>query len=1549
MLRPSRRRRRQVPPMPNPGRINPVALLRRLPDTPERYEIVARWFLGEGNNLPRANDRFIVRLTERVATGPVVLETEVAPQLFAMLDPPRLPEPQPYPLIPGSTEKDPTWNVAQLPVHGVDCSVRVDEETPDGFGVCHLLQEAAPERAEWRIAHALHSAFDKVVSDRGSHLSELIEISGSPDQLSEMFSRFTAATIVRRGTSGRQMRRSLANLVVAAADDPDTLFGSFIRALGFRGRPREIHRLQFAIVLSAVLRQKPLVQRIDEINEKRESVREQLRLRALTGGHMLDFWCSPDQSLGACSPGTRGEAYPGSELIGLGVTLGPFNRSEVDGWRALGGLLLQVHQNPIPPVVDAVPLTAPGDAAPGDLDFFRTIRRFGSGSRLISPEEIDLAVGPNGSSFPPAAPTRAWINYDMVQTNPGVAKKDRSFAAATGDGAVEIIIEPPLSDTTSIAGFNAYCMWRTAATRHYFEAPFPDPTPAEIRPWLVSRRYSSLLDLKKPFPLPEYAARLDELRRQPPWQPILLRADKTDVLDPPTELASKTVNDPFYPGKTLYRFDLRQGMADTTVGWPASPEWDPKAPISSSWSPEHDRDGDNNPAGDPQLYRFWVSAVDGFEQESNLIPVDATDLAVGDTAGALTFNPVRRDPVLPPSLVVKSSRNAGPERRGIDYKPRRKRLTINWRSSLRNQLARRVTQSGAVEESRMIEARLILFRRALRTKVDPGSAMLRIGFRNLRQSVRDLPQWSKRIEALLGDRWEIKDEYTSPAPSNGDDWELGIPIEAEDLGYEYRALVGFVIKTRHRLFWAKDAGTDGHPKRTRWLCAENSAVPEAEDLVETPTASEVAETDSIAIANPEAPRPILPKPYQFIGALPIKQPPGLSRDETLFRLMWAPDSEAASSWSDTQAILTSGQIATIQTALIRCGVFGDDESSIASLPTLEAARWILAAAFRQTTQTQPNRQVLSQHATVGFRGAFRVDWSYLPRHLGTEKSRAEAVLYRVYSARCALSAAPTATQSASLFGHGTVVDVSGRSVAFTLDPRLDDDDDSAFLRLFACSALPALIRLDVDGGPVLFGSATTVENFDCDANRPTAPLRVTMDLEPGASAPSIGDVISIAIFGAQIAWEREVSIGNSQEEQTQYLPVGGGPAEAVAYWLGTVSAEGRESRPDRLFICQRFLRSIEPNAPTSLRLDLPTRAEHFLDPAVPAEKAWLPRALQNLPNTRDFPRLVLSWEVSGGDDGAVVEIHRQIERTISNLYMNEEFKDWEAIARLSRLAEGTEVPSTDLEILRRGWLRGHEVRFPTDVDGSYDVFVGPLKKLPVASGVKQVRYGQDNTLFPSFIDYNADNEFNAAMDGASRYRYRLVACLNIGSDFLRSPPTPWTEAVQPRAPGFTVASINQRDQKDRKLIRPCVKFLVQTGASPTALASSTEIPWRYRVQILRLVPTALRANNTASTTPAWIEVGESFLLSPGGATRVVPDPELERDSPTSSLNLRYRIVVQQVAFSETENGLVERIVRSQNKDDEFAVRGLAVTVPPGDPNDEWEMLAERPILIQTTL
>ena len=454
--------------------------------------------------------------------------------------------------------------------------------------------------------------------------------------------------------------------------------------------------------------------RLEQLADDSEQTRNQIRLRGVHGGTLIDFYDFAE----------RGVTRNSSEVIGLGLTFSGFAESEATQWSSIDlsvthvpGEIDLLENRPLASYetfrirqaihgngdgddrADRLPpggrprhvLPAPATSFTNALGGAHVLLRRSSIRLALTDDRSDEPTRPRQVVDGPNSIPR--VNYDLMQTDvtqpPGPAlsaaddpprSKDH-VGYGTGDGRIEIVMSfdtDGTADVQNAGGFNVYVMWQTDddILRRYFEPwggrglsredwLFPDLS--VIRPFLLTRRYSYLRDLREALKdergnLP--TAKIQELMDDPPKQTLFARANAVSdahaadlgETDPDLLKMPNVVHEAMYNGYRIllhpWSGDLRKGM---NTPWPAEfpLQWDPAGEINLDWKPELTRDSE--PAGSaPQAYRIWITTSDFFDEESSPVPVYCHD----DAAGAATdeykqwlFYPVRRTPIEgPPSL-----------------------------------------------------------------------------------------------------------------------------------------------------------------------------------------------------------------------------------------------------------------------------------------------------------------------------------------------------------------------------------------------------------------------------------------------------------------------------------------------------------------------------------------------------------------------------------------------------------------------------------------------------------------------------------------------------------------------------------------------------------------------------------------------------------------------------------------------------------------------------------------------------------------------------------
>lgn len=782
------------------GQVNVVAAVRRISNS--QFACIVRWVLGTGDELPNTDDVFDVTLQltdkDNKPKG-TVTSAVIKPRKYAMLDAPRVPRPLNY---PGGEQA--LWLVADKPTGPVNCDdSHSGDLTGKPFGVCHLT-ESERNRVEWRAASIIYDS----LTERASAFS-LRNVVKSTDL--ETSARVFASALLRSGIRPLNLRIALQEARLALTQHASAMArGIDSSAPALLQLPEASPDRQFihAALVAHALAGPSVINRLDDVVSGAKQVRQHIRLRALHGGELVDYWADPDTGSSTIADQDRGKRYPASELIGSGCSI-PIAGNDLDQWVAQKlTLVVQVDQRTRNP--SNRPDAPLGSPTPGNAPTAR--EQFSRGTSSLTYDMLKRAQL-QGSTTPPPPPQGARVNYSMMQSDAAAQIKFETHRGptlgyATGDGKVEIFIDEPAQsiEQKSVAAYNLYGMWEGLPnTKPFFDDETLNPTLAQLKPWLITRRYSYEKDLKDAFPDIAGARhpKLLEILANPPWQPILQRpnrvSDKSDGND-------DTLPNPGPDKTAVFAFDLRQGML-SGQGAPADvfAGWDLAAPVATKWSPERLRNGNPLPAGAtrPQRYRFWVTSVDAFEQESVPIPVATNDEDAGEKSPRYFFFPVRRAPLLGPPGENDASKST------LKYKESTKQLEVTFETPWENQVAESsIPATRPRVDKRILNAVVVLWRRRLTSKVETADNLRFIAA--TRGQIPDLPQWLDVNQQQINDGWEFFDNLAVTAPTTDETWRAASKaLSPIDTGWEYVASIGFMVKSSAAGFWAPTVTTLG--------------------------------------------------------------------------------------------------------------------------------------------------------------------------------------------------------------------------------------------------------------------------------------------------------------------------------------------------------------------------------------------------------------------------------------------------------------------------------------------------------------------------------------------------------------------------------------------------------------------------------------------------------------------------------------------------------------------------------------------------------------------
>ncbi|MGY0833820.1 hypothetical protein [Azospirillum argentinense] len=1442
---------------------------------PGAYRLVVRWLLGqEDPALPHPGDTFDVTIGVFGQPAVQLRTATVQPSNFAMLDPPREMLNQP-------DASDRKWRIITKPPGqpiSPSCPADPDTPPPDGFGVYHLLNECTPPTLRWRLASMLAEQLKPIVKARApalrgfSALEALAKAQGT--SLVDMVARALSAILVDDVPRYWQPREVVAR----------QMGGLIERTISGKGRTatRWEEKLfqppaggvqeewEYAALVSAALTTEALVSEVLRIREQRENARHHLRLRAMVGGTMIDYWCSPGSSASACADNDRGRLYPGAELVALGVTFDDVTEAELRSWIA-GGRPLSVTVKHTPASGKQTGPTQPlqgADEVGEDWEGLRTVR-FVEPLNCISVSELTRALQ-DGSSKPPPPPKGARINYDLVQSNTVKAKSATTTDSlqaeeqpqhtwSTGDGRLAIHItapdfpdavnpctgQPPLKGQPdkdkTVFGYNVYGMWKTKGTEQFIVDPTQNPTLAELRPWLITRRYSYRRDLEHAFPRPSSGGMPEGVARvlkEPPWLPVAEQAntlwDRTPRDQNARAMPASTAErlpDAAERAAAIFIHDLRAGMDSGMSGSKRQfISWDPEDPVKRHWVPEMSRDGEDLTA--PQAYRFWVTSVDAFEQESPPVPVMAEDVDAGEAPSPI-FLVRRRQPMTPPPLPTPPGidRDLVVGGQGISLDRRSLLLTIHWETPYLENVGYQPTQTdgGSGNKRRIphagLEWQVIVFRRVLRRMVKPPTASSK--WMEDDTVPPDFPHWLGVVDRLKRENWEPwKKEWALAGKGGGPAWSHEVPLTKADRGYEYMALIGARIRDKQAVFWARTVlpGVNGMTGRQLRRLDDS----DTHFVAETPRASDPAATATAPLANPERPRKIEAfDETEFVAAGPVLPPPGVRRDLVLMNLLGCsfvksptdPTPSEPTNWGGTGIRLTPGQKAVLRSSLARVK-WRDVEND----PRLAAARWLLASEFGMPEVDEPlpvlsaiSRLPLGQSQSIGFRGLMRLAWTYVPHRTKPLKDdEAEAMRFLVYSVR--VPVAPEDEEAAKAYASITIADAEtagfvaaasegrgrGRATAGTATRKrlvrfnvsIPKTEEGA-LDTIDKFGKPGLVRVDPTGSSVpVFGTVAGFQRVREDATSIKGVLLVLLPAEPSSKK------CGIRVYIGQPVWEVAAEhLIERPHQHVLFLPIGGGRREVMAWWVSPISAQGIEAGHDgRAQHVEGFPETIEPAPPMLVRAEPPVFTDHVLDPRT--HSLWMPTMKPG--EEAIAPRLVLTWKPPATGSTAGIAVERDfviVEDPELTPFAYEQRTAWQAIRDIETVQEGQALFESDIALLetaeppaKDGWLLGGTVTIPEDQASRTITNIGVHvaraprggRHLPAGQGVKNLEVLNEQggrEMRPGLVDYYRDHYYQE--NGTERpqprevmrtdrlYRYRLASYIDLHELGARNLPEQW--------------------------------------------------------------------------------------------------------------------------------------------------------------------------------
>lgn len=1478
-----------------------------LPSSAADVTIRVRWVLAETDavvtrsgtadkvSFPHAEDRFLVTLTDE-DTGQQRTQ-EAYPRSYVMLDPPRERKTlSQHPSNPNGGFVDwlPDGDVTNWAPIDPRNAVLVDPAMPlksKALGVGHLLRYSHAEEVAMRVRRLARDKLDQLRRSKAARFGAM------DDSELDIHAAVFAATLNLAPYHPVELFGKLRTILVEQAQ-VQSMPGWLLEALtgseqSVAAAPESINARLAALV--HLMLEKDL--RISAVTIAKEAadMRGLMALRASQGGTVIDYWCDfgkadSDAPTQACDPASQGRVCLVAEAFGAGLDF-------------------------------RVPLADAGHRWRVDVEHIAAIGAPYQAGSWTLPRSAGLAVQNSGtSSFPPPAPGSftASVDYQLVSSHavdatlPFEEQLEKMMAFAkpvTGDGqlTIQVARAPGTLDEAFEFDYpyNVYCVWdgeSSCALQSWFDEPAPQspPTLDQLRPFLVTRRYSHRRDIE-PALSPARIAAL-KLLTEPPQEATLGMPDSITNIDGEVPYPSRA------DGQAQARLSISlrdimpsPGHAALGVKWERRGGGRPdEYDETNLWTVELPRPGTGALGAGrlPQRYRLWVTAVDIFEQESAPVEVFAREPGEDDDTAAYPaaiFVPRWRSPPPPPDEVE------------TVYTAATQRLEVEWT------VGRQLPLGTATDIPRLaLDADVVVMRRPIREIIAaaPTLAMLTDSGAN--------PVMQRAIAGHEAEGWMQWRCETIEGPAvPGTPWRIGWTLGEADRGYEYRAVIGHSVPKDLRKFLHRDS-----VQTVRYLVRSGTGpddvrydeqywqVPESGELARFrnhPAFSPAARSD-VATAMPEA-RELPGFGVQFstaglVVAAPVLGVQGIDRDLALAKFIMLRDADATGELSTARKLMIDAALARMQAG----GLGGGASAMVRALIRNEFTAADLGGEKRAT-----------QHPIIGLRGAVHLRWS--DTHSG--KQHVPTVLYRVYTARGAASHEVHARIRCTGADTFTVITQARK---FNL-------------------ARPAMIL--IDGESKWTGLAT--REVDVLTVRGLGDSLVTNQ------APQVGADYDCWIFEAYVAAELKPELEPGQDEFEAALPVAGGHSETAIWWLAAVNCINEENwlRADGTpaMLTLHLRETIVPMPPVRLE----ARAPRNFETEAATEAAYdALRARQVLPDLLQrnegpiFPRTILTWDPA--EYGAAEQyllIERQEESAAGALKaLAAADPAWGLLKAIETQAAGAPW-SEDYRALVP-WLEGdaspqppegmepaqREYFFPTTVPGDHAAWnLKDAGMLPASDQPwKNAR---------SFADYfaspPADGDRASLTRGERRVRYRSYKMVDLNpglpgpdpaafdSRYLVSEPSAWTAWVKADWPPFTFAhAVTSTPRADAPLVRFNVSSgfasVRASGMHPQAIDGSELF---FRVEIRRQLDTAFGESRTTTLVGELLAIPIPDMQQPIAVQTA--DYSLERDGPGAAAQAIYTCSASLVARSESNGRRVDTVLRMADTAPQFKVDVAATT------------------------
>lgn len=1488
--------------------LNCIGILREKQN--QKFEFLVRWFIDEIKEenkityFPNPEGKFYLNIRTKIskeyikADGsvdkiPVVgnlILPEIIPLNYLMVAPPN----------------------SGIPQKPIDPKKNPENDHEAGVGIYHILADSSQSRYSKKILDKTIVALTNNRNFESNKLSSEVSIKS----YSENFASFLIVNQIRPKNLQAifikefQKMESLTfkNSLIKSIDEIPDLF-TFQLSNEFKTKKiftaNEIKNTitsawDNASILSKLLKDIEFLKDINTDIANAENLKSQLSILIGQGVDIIDYWCSPSVSQPNRVENDCGKQYPLAEALGLGTTIGNIEKTVIKNWINSGDEIL-ISVEYVAPTKATLHKSKVYDWKNlHDESLLEDLPNLKSQLNIIKNKGSNSLenVFNFKTSCIPDKPKSSEIEYDLnlkrIKTEfendldlQDKIKYSENLEIPTGDGRVTFkttkpdekyfpVVKPDGTikeeKSSIITGVNIYGIWEPESSmsplNKYFTDTNTNPAIDELKPWLISRRYSYSKDIKPYFLATNQ--NINKLQTNPSKSPSFQKAGEnsntekiiniTDDGRVLYELMPKSKSEDGNGDICIYHLNIREGFKNKYE--PTLPlTWD-KFPFNESlepnWAPNLWRG--SLPQLKPQGYRFWATSVDVFGQESEPIPIISKETSSCSPTNLFYFK-------FRSSLQPAPSNT--PEKNDFitsNFDETTNRIKVKWESpfigSLGNSVEIQQTNPPLVDLSKKERIKKSsLFANVLYLRKPHNSESKDIpdneldnfinGFITSLPSQLNNDKWKIGLKEIFkhNSNWLSFKSFVNLSNNNPNEvWEHELILNNIDKGFDYKVLINFEIIDTEKQFWL-----NRDDKRNLYIVEQlDSNVASAyeyypiKEIQETPSISNLAFTDSLHVANKFAPRQLSIQQEDFNFAKPVLGIQGINRDLVLSNILTTPskineveidgklEKAVVFETNEQDIICTHSQNIMLNSSLHRCNInskfnladakhiLKNELSNLNKKIFVEKSKSSQERYFLFTCDS--NKNIISNDL-IGFRGLkhFKIRYNSIFSNFQPLKDESEALKYHIFQTRLKLSNNfdPGVSFNATTFKK--INNLKFEKVKFEINVKPEEYN------------VPITIVIKYTSGYVLAKIKPITS--------PISNEYVIEIVEEIYKEPTTGSPISLSFILSDQILEKEIKISeNLIYEEDLFIPVGGGFKELIIWSIMTSSSFGKFSHNIENK-CQIFQSSILPPSPNNVMVSAINTADEKLHYSLNSQKhkKWLPSEIQNnsISDLQRIPRNYIKWDK---EESLSSDVYLSIEREFREeetfrLKMRSEFKnEWELALKIEKLELIDDVNTNGLLLLEwisntgndslYKWLfESSEINIPGKmaIKSSEDKFLtGPESKLfdpkfqlPLFSGLIVDDLSANKVMF---IDYFYDNkDLKYAMDTFRSYNYRLSAYIDIDPDgvfgitdkkqkYLYSKPSEWSSWVRPTYPEIKIVEVLPQREVPSDLLTPLVEF-----------------------------------------------------------------------------------------------------------------------------------------------